>query len=270
RKEQFTNTTVRITQGRNNSILVWAGPEDQIQIGKQILGGGEKNAKAELFKLTVLDASKTADTLKGMYGDSKTGAPYVEADMGRNALIIKGTQEQIDEVKLTLKSMGESMSGNERMRIINLDNGSATTLAEALGRMLPQMRQNPVKVTLPGGESKPAPEKKEPPKKEPPGGGEEQEQGAEATPQKTSGPSADPQQQKPAAEEKAGRKNAPINITVLGNKLVVTSDDPEALDLVQDLVRLYTQAPEGKGDFEIIKLKNANAVDVAKILDEAF
>src|SRR5262249_55328681 len=65
-------------------------------------------------------------------------------------------------------------------------------------------------------------------------------------------------------------KKAPINITVLGNKLIVTSDDPEALDLVQDLVRLYTQSPEGKGDFEIIKLKNANAVEVAKILDEAF
>ena len=61
--------------------------------------------------------------------------------------------------------MGEVMSGTERVRIINLDNGSATTLAEALGRMLPQMRPNPVKVNLPGGESsKPAPEKKEPEK----------------------------------------------------------------------------------------------------------
>jgi type II secretion system protein D len=270
-KEQFTNTAVRITDGGSSSILVWAGPEDQIQIGKQILGGGEKNAKTELFKLTVLDAASAAKTLTGMFGESKTGAPYVEADAARNALVVKGTQEQIDEVKLTLKSMGELGTSGGNLRIINLENGSATTLAEALGRMLPQMRQNPVKVTLPGNEPRrPAPEKKEPPKKEPPQGEEEQDQGTEATPQKTGGPSADPQQQKPATEEKPGRKNAPINITVLGNKLVVTSDDPEALDLVQDLVRLYTQAPEGKGDFEIIKLKNANAVEVAKILDEAF
>src|SRR5262249_5969741 len=161
------------------------------------------------------DADKTATTLNKMFGDSKTGAPYVEADTGRNALVVKGTQEQIDEVKLTLKSMGELMTGTERMRIINLDNGSATTLAEALGRMLPQMRQNPVKVTLPGGESKPAPEKKEqekkePPKKEPAGGSEEQDQGTEATPMKTGGllasaqganaPPRSDEQQKPATE----------------------------------------------------------------------
>src|SRR5437762_8629685 len=157
-----------------------------------------------------------------MFGDSKTGSPYVEADIARNALVVKGTQEQIDEVKGTLKSMGELMSGTERVRIINLDNGSATTLAEALGRMLPQMRQNPVKVNIPGNEpskptsAKPAPEKKEPPKKEGQGS-EEQDQGTEAA----------PQQQKPASDEKPGQKGAPINITVLGNKLIVTSDDPE-------------------------------------------
>src|SRR5207302_1718075 len=122
-----------------------------------------------------------------------------------------------------------------------------------------------VKVNIPGNEpskptsAKPAPEKKEPPKKEGQGS-EEQDQGAETT----------PQAQKTAGEEKPGQKNAPINITVMGNKLVVTSDDPEALDLVQDLVRIITHAPEGKGDFEIIKLKNASAVETAKILDEAF
>jgi type II secretory pathway component GspD/PulD (secretin) len=116
-----------------------------------------------------------------------------------------------------------------------------------VGRMRPQVRQILKKVPLQGEE--------------------EQHQGTEATPKKTGVAS---QQQKPPNEEKPGRKNAPINITVLGNKLIVTSEDPEALDLVQDLVRLYTHAPEGKGDFEIIKLQNASAVDTAKILDEAF
>src|SRR4029077_21103383 len=75
-QDQYTNTTVRITAGGTSSIIVWAGPEDQIQIGKQIKGGGEKNAKTELFKLNVLDADKTAQTLNKMFGDSKTGAPF--------------------------------------------------------------------------------------------------------------------------------------------------------------------------------------------------
>ncbi len=62
----------------------------------------------------------------------------------------------------------------------------------------------------------------------------------------------------------------PVTITALGNKLYIHSDDPDALKLVQQMVRLLTTAPSGKGDFEIIHLKNGSAEDVAKILDDAF
>ncbi|HWY88284.1 MAG TPA: secretin N-terminal domain-containing protein [Gemmataceae bacterium] len=75
------------------------------------------------------------------------------------------------------------------------------------------------------------------------------------------------QKAKTAPTEKSG---APINITAFGNKLIVTSEDPAALALVSELVRLLTSTKAGPGDFEIIRLKFANAVDTAKILDEAF
>src|SRR5262249_4226778 len=64
--------------------------------------------------------------------------------------------------------------------------------------------------------------------------------------------------------------DAPVIISGYGNKLIVTSDDPEALALVQELVRLLTQTEGGVGDFEVIKLKYANAVEAAKVLDELF
>jgi hypothetical protein len=70
--------------------------------------------------------------------------------------------------------------------------------------------------------------------------------------------------------ETKGKAGAPINITAFGGKLVVTSDDPEALKLVSELVRILTSTKAGPGDFEVIRLHYANAVDVAKILDEAF
>jgi type II secretory pathway component GspD/PulD (secretin) len=63
--------------------------------------------------------------------------------------------------------------------------------------------------------------------------------------------------------------NAPVTITVVGNKLFVSSDDPEVLMLVNELYRLLTQSP-GEGDFKVIKLKNANAQVAAQILDEVF
>src|SRR5262249_14907878 len=80
----------------------------------------------------------------------------------------------------------------------------------------------------------------------------------------------DPQEKPKKNGEKPGGKDLPVTITAFGNKLIVTSDDPKALALVQELTRLLTQTPEGKGDFEIIKLNNASATDMAKILDEAF
>ncbi|HWY88828.1 MAG TPA: hypothetical protein VNX28_19100, partial [Gemmataceae bacterium] len=70
--------------------------------------------------------------------------------------------------------------------------------------------------------------------------------------------------------ETKGKAGAPINITAFGGKLVVTSDDPEALKLVSELVRILTSTKAGPGDFEVIRLHYASAVDVAKILDEAF
>src|SRR5207253_688148 len=53
-------------------------------------------------------------------------------------------------------------------------------------------------------------------------------------------------------------------------KLIVMSDDPEALVLLQELVRLMTSNAGGEGDFVFIRLKNSGAVETARILDEAF
>jgi hypothetical protein len=73
-----------------------------------------------------------------------------------------------------------------------------------------------------------------------------------------------------AQGNKPGDKNNPVTITVVGNQLIITSDDPEALKMANSLVRLLSQAPKGEGDFEIIRLKNASATEAAKVLDEAF
>jgi type II secretion system protein D len=55
----------------------------------------------------------------------------------------------------------------------------------------------------------------------------------------------------------------------VGNRLVITSNDPEALAFVREVVRVLT-AQGSKSDFEVIKLKNAGAAEAAKVLDEAF
>jgi type II secretory pathway component GspD/PulD (secretin) len=264
------SNSVRISAVGNGSILVYAGPEEQFEIAKHIEGSKEASGGPEVVPLNSLDASKVAETLKGMFGgDSKTGGPYLEADLSRNAIIVKGTSEQLAEVKAALKALGEGAGGSQNMRIISLDKGSAATLAEALERMLPRLRQNPVHVIVPGSESskpelQPA-EKREPATKPLKSAAEYPDAQTTLVGQQPS----DPRDQPAPKEARPGNPNAPINIMAFGNRLVITSDDPQALALVQELVRLL-QTPGGEGDFEVIKLKNANATDAAKVLDEAF
>src|SRR5438876_673198 len=69
-----------------------------------------------------------------------------------------------------------------------------------------------------------------------------------------------------AAEE----QTAPITIMAVGNRLVVTSDDTEAMKLVNELVRLLTKSDASAGDFTVIPLRNARAADAAQLIDQCY
>ncbi|MEI7688455.1 MAG: secretin N-terminal domain-containing protein, partial [Planctomycetota bacterium] len=247
-------------------IMIWGAPDDHLEIARYLQPAKTPANVTETIPLTVLEAAKVAETLKGMLGDAKGGAPFIEGEPSRNVVTIRGSAEQVREVKLIIQAMGENPTGS--MRVISLEKGSAATLADALQRLLPQMRDNEVRVILPGGDTQVAPK---------------------ATPmppaidlKKTShyqqGPALTPtsflqnqQLADPAAEAKPARlQGKPVTITAFGNKLIVLSEDPQALALVQELVRLMTKTEAGEGDFEVIRLKNANATEIARIIDEAF
>jgi type II secretory pathway component GspD/PulD (secretin) len=253
---------VRIVAAGTGAILVWGTPEDQIDIAKHIVGNTESGTRAEKVPLNALDAAQAIITLKGMFSEPKNGGPYLEADASANAILIHGTAQQIAEVKGTLRAIGENGSASN-LRIITINQGgSAVAVAEVLQRLLPQLCSNPVKVVIPGSASKAAsaPNKLLNPADR--SGDEEEEQAMPGAPAA------------PSAPEKAVPGNVdqrqPITISVVGNRLLVTSEDAQALALVQEMVRLLTQSPGSEGDFEIIRLKNASASEAAKVLDEAF
>ena len=56
----------------------------------------------------------------------------------------------------------------------------------------------------------------------------------------------------------------------MGNRLIVTSADAQALALTVELFRMLTKSPPADPDFEVLRLKNARADNVARVLDEAF
>lgn len=231
------SSKVRIVALSPSKIAVYAAPEHQLDIAKSLLP--PTSATTELIPLAALDAVRVATTLRAMFGDPKAGGPFVEGDPVRNALIIRGSIDQLQEVKEVLRALGEGPGQAGNVRIFTLERGSAITMAQALQNILQQMRVNPVKVVTPA--SLTGPPRVEPPRK------------------------GDPEKK----DARPGKADAPITLTAFSNRLVVTTDDPQALALVAELFRML-QAAATAGDFEVVRLKNAKAVNAARILDEVF
>ncbi len=265
-----TSTSVRMTAISSTQVMVWGGPEDQFNFAKNLTNIKPASPATELVNLTVLDAAKLAETLKLMFNDAKAGAIFIEADVLRNAIVVRGSKDQVEEVKLAIRAIGENPTAQAgSMRIISLEKGSAATLAEAIQKLLPQMRPNPVKVILPGNEQPYLEPKKE--EKKGPATLEFPKPMTYAPPAKLGEPVmlVSTQLVDPTGKD-LNPKAPPVTITAFGNKMIVTSDDPAALLMVQQIVQLLTQTQAGEGDFEVIRLKHGYSIDVARILDEAF
>jgi Bacterial type II/III secretion system short domain len=220
------NPRVKVMALGGNQVIVWAGAEELLAIARHIEGRFPP-AVIERIPLTVLDAQKTAETLRAMFGKASL---FVESEPRGNKLILRGSREQIGEVREALRALGETPpKQGGGVRIVPLPEGNAVVLAEALQKLLTQMRSNPVRIITPG-------QKAPPPPKQPARG--------------------------------AGKVAAPITITPLGNRLILSSTDAEALALAQELVRLFTSSQDRT--LEVIRLRYARPADVAKVLDETF
>jgi hypothetical protein len=205
----------------------------------------------------------------------KTGAPYVEADTNRNAIVVRGTAEQVLDVQSIVRALGAGGISGGNVRVINIEKGSASILAEHLQKLMPNMRQNPVQVINPTAVPTPPPAPRNTPFQPVPNRPMPQGMGRLGDPLpvdsvvQVSAQAVLPGQP-PAVPAKPGRPDAPLRISVIGNRLVISCDDPEALALANEIIRIMTQSPAGEGDYEVIRLRNAGAAAVAKILDEAF
>lgn len=228
---------IRIT-AVGNSLLVRADPEDQLAIARHLAEIVPPPQRTEVIPLHASDATNTAKLLRAAYPRSKQGDPSIEVDVDRNALIVRGTAAQLGEIRAALWPNDPPEQGWQPggMKVFRIEAGPVV-LAETVGQVLSQMRANPVRVALPNAEL--------PPKKV-----------QEPAPPKQDG------------VKLPGKADAPVTLTAFGKRLIVTSDDPEALALVEVLVRVLT-SPAGS-EFEIIRMEFAKAADVARFLDEAF
>jgi hypothetical protein len=170
------NQNRRITVLNNNTLYVYASPEEHVEIARHISGGQAPPNPPKLIGLSTLDAATVAPKLTAMFGDVRT-APIIDVHPGGlNAVYVKGTPDQIAEVEAAVKVLENTGGGAAGvptgMVRITLDPKGAggTALAEALEKLLPQLIKNPIDVVKPkSSDQNPEPidKPKAPPKQAP-------------------------------------------------------------------------------------------------------
>ncbi len=265
-----------------DEIWVWGTPLDHVEIGKHVAILTKTDAKvARITKVVTFqgqDAAKVVAQLKGLYNDQTKGSLVFSEDE-RNGVIITGTPDQVEDAIKYIRSVdpqatvqtgavNTQQQSGPRSATMTLPSGNAANVAESILNMMQQMGYNTTKPLLPGNIRPMDPSLKKEMLKEAP-----KEVPKEPSKDKIYAPQPlDTQVVAEVAEplfDPHNNKKPQIKVTVIGNQITVESDDPDAVQKFSEILRLISR-PGGDGDFTVIRLKRANAVEVAQIIDEWF
>jgi type II secretory pathway component GspD/PulD (secretin) len=235
-------------------------------------------------------------------------APIVDADVTGQQLFIRATKDQFVKIRDLLGKLGETTaleqpSGDRRnTRSIPFEGDAAATLSE-IQRTWSQLRPNPLQITIaPKADAKPAsaepspPAKPEPPKTEPakpepakPAPAKKAAiQGRVAFPvaagtvgslelrsmilaQVAAPPSGKTEPTPSPKAAAAPAEPAPITVTVEDGRITIRSDDVQALDQFETLLRTAAQRGGSVGrNMSVFMLHNAKASTVAEDLQRLY
>jgi general secretion pathway protein D len=264
-RAQFTGLSVEELP-LQNQITIYGTMADHLDVVRLLSGSSNKGSVTNTEIIPSIDPGARTKGIQTSFATAITAGMIVEQQA--DGVLIKGTADQIAEVRKYINLIegvgpqGNAPGSNPNFRVFTLDKGNAAILAEGIKRVLENTGQ-PVELINPN-----APIPKPAPKREqlPPGGKESMAPGRDV--QYVSAQIADPQA-KPAA--KSDKK--PVTITVQGNKLILTSEDPKALETAAQLLRIYTSSSMSEPSenvFEVIRIKNVSAEEAAKTINEIF
>jgi type II secretory pathway component GspD/PulD (secretin) len=142
---------------KTRRINVYATPDDQEQVRnivKQLDGGaGESTTVVPLHRN---EAAPVAASLRSLFGNNKSDSPSIEADAVGRRLLIRGTPEQVGQIRKMLADMGESGeispaagSAGGPIRTISPGGRSAEELLELIQRLMPSAEGRSIRVVPP-------------------------------------------------------------------------------------------------------------------------
>ena len=286
------------------------------------LDGGGGSEQVAVIPLNKMDASMAVSTLQSMFIRDGNTAPTIQADLQGRQVMVRGTSDQLVQVKALLAQLGEDGSGRPKgsqagmFRRYPISGRDPDELLPLIERMWGTASPNPIRIVTPGERGQGG--KSSGPVREiirPDRGTsetrniEELLQPSTAIPRPNRSASSHPRgtrvktavlagEETPSAEAPAETapatdapatevpttpavseasaaqlpsttgKEAPVVVTVMGDELLLTSDDPAALDQLEDLLEQTMEILPPRLQWTVFPLQTADATEIATMLEQ--
>jgi len=281
---------------RNGKIHIQATPDQHRQVETLIaqvegLGGAQQMA---VFRLSALDPSSATTTIRSMFQNDST-SPVIEADLYGRQLLVRGSTEQIAQIKTLLSQLGEDGTGTradrtDRVRTIPLSGRDPAELLPILERMWNTRNGSTIRIVDPTAK-RPAPASPVAPRhpldsavpSAPARSGtttpETNPDSVMATPRTLKKipvmtvAQTTPQDEQPPAQTSPrlpAELPAGVTITIVGDELVISSSDPSQLNELEDLLQQTMQAVPPRITWTVFSLQSADATEAANMLKLLF
>lgn len=151
---QGAKADLSIDSGTNQLVAI-ARPEEQELIRSTLQQLRTEERELEVFQLDFIEPATAELAITNLFRDEGLGnTPDVDSDPSTQQLFVRGTPQQLEEIRQLLVKLGETgltsmrSGGSDRLRVIPFQGDAKAALAE-IQRIWPQLRQNPIRVVTP-------------------------------------------------------------------------------------------------------------------------
>ena len=289
---------------KTGSLVAYARPAQHSTI-RATLDQLQRDARrVEVIQLRTLEPAAAVGAITKLFGGdaNAASAPKVEADLATRQLLVRGSADQITQIRDMLSKMGENVDsskvGGSNVRMLPLTGRNVRSALDRAQEVWPTIRKNPIRVVTPSGsgiptvrphgDASPSPDaapagegKTTPPAPTPSGKPSSLPEQRSLLRVPEAGPTAAGRRVNVrfAAEERAPAKpqekpvgipGAPIIVSPGPTGVMIASEDIEALNEFEELLRTLSGGASNKPEITVFYLKYAKANSVAETLDQIF
>lgn len=276
--------------GRNGKIHIMAGEREHDEVSlliRQLDGAGGRQSVA-VIPLIKMDPMMAAATLRSLFLSDGDEAPTLETDLYGRRLIVRGDPDQVTQIKAVLAQLGEDGSGvrppsaNGSRRRYSLQGRSPNEFLRILQDTWNDSEPNPIRIVVPS-RSGPVRERRttdgtvDPSEDDPPNEQTRHELPGELPVRRApDAPPAAVRREYLAVRHQDAASGVPeampddVVVTVLGDDLLLSSDDPEALDRLEELLDSLQQTLPYRTRWTVFYLQAADATEAADMLAQIF